>query len=81
MMLIRGWPMSKLPDITLDDLPGLLAHINPDTDRDSWVKIGMGVKAHFGEDGFNDWNSWSQGREGDHRHGGAFGQRGRLEAD
>ena len=60
MMLIRGWPMSKLPDIALDALPGLLAHINPDTDRDSWVKIGMGVKAHFGEDGFNDWNSWSQ---------------------
>lgn len=59
-MSIRGWAVADLPDITLDDLAGLLAHINADTDRDSWVKVGMGVKAHFGEDGFNDWNSWSQ---------------------
>lgn len=52
--------MTDLPDIELDELPGLLAHISPD-DRDTWVQVAMGVKAEFGEDGFSDWDRWSQG--------------------
>lgn len=52
--------MADLPDIELDELPGLLAHISPD-DRDTWVQVAMGVKAEFGEDGLSDWDSWSQG--------------------
>lgn len=52
--------MSDLPDIELDELPGLLAHISPD-DRDTWLQVAMGVKAEFGEPAFADWDSWSQG--------------------
>jgi putative DNA primase/helicase len=35
----------------------------PPQDRDLWVKIGMSLKAEFGEDGFDAWDSWSQGAE------------------
>lgn len=52
--------MSDLPDIELDELPGLLAHISPD-DRKVWWEVTAGVKAEFGEAAFNDWDSWSQG--------------------
>ncbi|SDS02730.1 putative DNA primase/helicase [Halopseudomonas litoralis] len=51
--------MTDMPDITLDDLRGLLAHISAD-DRDTWVQVAMGVKAEFGEGGFDEWDSWSQ---------------------
>lgn len=51
--------MPDLPDITLDDLPGLLAHIDAH-DRETWVQVAMGVKSEFGDAGFDDWNSWSQ---------------------
>ncbi|HIQ51766.1 MAG TPA: hypothetical protein EYH51_00630, partial [Pseudomonas pachastrellae] len=51
--------MADLPNITLDDLPGLLAHIDAH-DRETWVQVAMGVKSEFGEAGFDDWNSWSQ---------------------
>lgn len=50
--------MADLPDIELDELPGLLAHISPD-DRDTWVQVAMGVKAEFGEPAFADWDNWS----------------------
>lgn len=53
----------ELPDIELDELPGLLAHISPD-ERDTWVQVAMGVKAEFGEPAFTDWDSWSQGGSG-----------------
>jgi len=33
----------------------------PASDRDLWVKMGMAVKSEFGEDGFELWDSWSQG--------------------
>lgn len=52
--------MNDLPNIELDELRALLAHINPD-DRDTWVQVAMGVKAEFGEAGFADWDVWSQG--------------------
>lgn len=52
--------MADYPDITLDELPGLLAHISPE-DRDIWWQTTAGVKAHFGEGAFADWDSWSQG--------------------
>lgn len=55
--------MADLPDIELDDLSGLLAHISPD-DRDTWVQVAMGIKAEFGEPAFADWDSWSQGGAG-----------------
>ena len=33
----------------------------PASDRDLWVKMGMAVKSEFGDDGFQIWDSWSQG--------------------
>lgn len=35
----------------------------PQTDRETWVRMGMAVKAEFGEDGFDAWDQWSQGAE------------------
>ncbi|WP_222858530.1 PriCT-2 domain-containing protein, partial [Paraburkholderia phenoliruptrix] len=36
-----------------------LSHIPADS-RDTWVQIGMAVKAELGEGGFDLWDSWSQ---------------------
>jgi putative DNA primase/helicase len=33
----------------------------PSHDREVWVRMGMAIKAEFGEDGFDAWNTWSQG--------------------
>lgn len=51
--------MSELPDIDLDELPGLLAHISPDH-RAIWWEVTAGVKAAFGEAAFPDWDDWSK---------------------
>ncbi|MGB3290957.1 MAG: PriCT-2 domain-containing protein [Burkholderiaceae bacterium] len=32
----------------------------PADDRETWVQVGMAVKAELGNDGFDLWNSWSQ---------------------
>jgi putative DNA primase/helicase len=48
----------KLP-LQLFDLPHLLQYISPDQ-RDTWVEVGMGLKAEFGQDGYRPWNIWSQ---------------------
>lgn len=55
--------MGNRLDVSLDDLRGMLAHIGSD-DRDTWVQVAMGVKAEFSEDGFHEWDSWSQGGSG-----------------
>ena len=46
--------------IHLSELPRLLAHIDP-TSRDTWLKVGMGIHAEFGEQGFTYWDEWSKG--------------------
>ncbi|WP_433770861.1 PriCT-2 domain-containing protein [Pseudomonas putida] len=48
----------KIP-LQLSDLPYLLQYISPDQ-RDTWVEVGMGLKAEFGQDGYGPWNIWSQ---------------------
>jgi putative DNA primase/helicase len=48
----------KIP-LQLSDLPNLLQYISPDS-RDTWVEVGMGLKAEFGQDGYGPWNIWSQ---------------------
>lgn len=53
--------MADILDLNLEDLANLLAHISPDLDRDTWVKVTMGVKSEFGENAFSDWDSWSSG--------------------
>ncbi|WP_153134749.1 DUF927 domain-containing protein [Paraburkholderia agricolaris] len=37
-----------------------LGYIPPD-DRETWRKVGMALKAEFGEEGFALWSEWSQG--------------------
>lgn len=32
-------------------------------ERETWVRMGMAIKAEFGEDGFDAWNAWSQGAD------------------
>lgn len=36
-----------------------LNHLDPNCDRDSWVKYGMCLKHEFGETGFDIWREWS----------------------
>lgn len=43
----------------LDRIREALAYISPD-DRDTWVRVGMAVKATLGDGGFDVWNSWSK---------------------
>ncbi|MFB9242381.1 PriCT-2 domain-containing protein [Massilia antarctica] len=35
----------------------------PPHDRETWVRMGMAMKAEFLEDGFDPWDAWSQGAE------------------
>jgi putative DNA primase/helicase len=37
-----------------------LASIPPDLDRETWVRLGMAIKAELGADGFDVWDGWSQ---------------------
>lgn len=46
--------------LTLSDLSELLQYLSADCDRDTWVAVAMGVKAEFGEAGFDAWDAWSQ---------------------
>lgn len=55
--------MSNRIPLTLADLEELLAYISAD-DRDTWVTVAMGVKAEFGEGGFDAWDRWSQASDG-----------------
>lgn len=41
---------------------GALSFIPPH-DRETWVRMGMAIKSEFSEDGFDMWDSWSQGAE------------------
>ncbi|WP_417312390.1 DUF5906 domain-containing protein [Ectopseudomonas khazarica] len=52
----------KIP-LSLSELPLLLRFIPADS-RETWVAVGMGVKAEFGEDGWGAWNDWSQSGTG-----------------
>src|SRR5438093_6914380 len=42
-----------------DSIRAALSHV-PARDRDTWVRMGMAVKAELGEDGFDIWDQWSQ---------------------
>ena len=35
-------------------------HFIPASDRDTWVKVGMGIKCELGDAGFDLWEEWSQ---------------------
>ncbi|WP_437881041.1 DUF5906 domain-containing protein [Pseudomonas sp. LRF_L74] len=49
--------------ISLSDLPLLLRFI-PANDRETWITVGMGVKAEFGANGWDAWDVWSQSGTG-----------------
>ena len=49
--------------VSLEDLRVLLRFITA-TDRDTWVQVGMGIKAEFGLDGWDAWDTWSQSGTG-----------------
>ncbi|MEJ1369403.1 MAG: PriCT-2 domain-containing protein [Candidatus Sedimenticola sp. (ex Thyasira tokunagai)] len=44
--------------ISLEQITSMLSVI-PSDDRDTWVRIGMGIKSELGEDGFSVWDDWS----------------------
>lgn len=46
---------------SLQEIQDALQFIDPDIPRDDWAKVGMGIKAEFGDDGFGAFDSWSQG--------------------
>lgn len=55
--------MGEQIPVTLQDLHVLLRFI-PASDRDTWVQVGMGIKAEFGLDGWDAWDTWSQSGTG-----------------
>lgn len=55
--------MSDQIPLTLSDLSLLLRYI-PACDRETWVAVGMGIKAEFGADGWDAWDTWSQSGTG-----------------
>ena len=38
-----------------------LSAIPPDVDRETWVRIAMALKSELGDEGFDMFDSWSQG--------------------
>lgn len=42
-----------------DRIAAALEHVSAD-DRETWVRMGMAVKAELGDAGFDLWNNWSQ---------------------
>lgn len=46
-------------DDTLADIESALDHVDPE-DRDTWVRVGMAIKAGLGDAGFAVWDDWSQ---------------------
>lgn len=55
--------MSEQIPVSLEDLRVLLRFI-PATDRETWVQVGMGIKAEFGSNGWDAWDTWSQSGTG-----------------
>lgn len=47
-----------MADLDIHDLPALLAFI-PSDSRDAWVRVGMGLRAEFGDAAFDAWDAWS----------------------
>jgi putative DNA primase/helicase len=46
--------------LTLDDIERALTYINGYNHRPTWLQVGMGIKAEFGENGFDIFDKWSQ---------------------
>ncbi len=46
-----------------DAVTDALRYLSPDCDRETWVTLGMAVKAALGDAGFDLWDAWSQGAD------------------
>jgi len=46
-------------DVSHDDLAGMLSHVNPDCDHDTWIKCGMACHEASGGSAFRVWDEWS----------------------
>lgn len=46
-------------DVSHDDLAGMLSHIDPDCDHDTWIKCGMACHDASGGTAFSVWDEWS----------------------
>lgn len=44
---------------TIYEVEEALRFIHPDCEYHMWLEIGMAIKTHFGDDGFETWNHWS----------------------
>lgn len=53
----RGPRAPRIPTPAL--IRDALSFIPPDVDRETWVRMGMAVKAELGEAGFDIWHEWS----------------------
>lgn len=47
-------------DYTIDDIREALRYLD-ESDRETWVRMGMAVKAEFGNAGMDAWMDWSAG--------------------
>lgn len=49
-------------NIPVEDIADLLAQLDPDMDRDGWIRVGMAVhhETSGSEDGFDVWHDWSE---------------------
>jgi putative DNA primase/helicase len=50
-------------DCTMDQVADALQFISADESRDDWVRVGMAIKAEFGDVGFDLFNDWSMGSD------------------
>lgn len=50
---------SSWADCTMDQVQDALQFISADESRDEWVRVGMAIKAEFGDVGFDLFNDWS----------------------
>jgi putative DNA primase/helicase len=58
-------PTSKAPRVITPELiRQALGCIPPDVDRETWVRLGMAVKAELGAEGFELWDAWSSDAQG-----------------
>ena len=51
-------PGEQYKEWTLDGIADAISHI-PTDDRELWIKIGMGLKAEFGDAVYDIWLDWS----------------------
>lgn len=49
-----------LEGVTEQAAEDALGQIDPDCDRDTWIRVAMALKHHFGEEGYTLWDSWSK---------------------